>query len=84
MNYISTVPAYKYSLPKGFHGLVWTGSYRFVHSHSRVQCELELTRKAQIQLTPHIALCLTRCWMGADSMSSLCSLWLSAVCARAG
>lgn len=30
----------------------------FIH-RAPVQCELELTRKAQTQLTPHIPLCLT-------------------------
>lgn len=30
----------------------------FIH-RAPVQCELELTRKAKTQLTPHISLCLT-------------------------
>lgn len=81
---MSTVLAYKYSLPKEFHGLEQARTGLFIHT-AQVQCELELTRKAQTQLTPRIPLCLTRDAGEELTGAPRCAdLWLRGVCARAG
>lgn len=50
-----------------------------------MQCELELTRKAQTQLTPHIPLCLTRDPGGELTRAPHCAdPQLTGVCAQAG